>query len=396
MAKPEHVEIVKQGKEAVENWQRLQRQGVNRALTMGLGLDLKGHDFADSDLSGFRFEGADFSEAKFPGAVLTGSHFISCNFTNASFHRARAQGTPEQRTTFSECTLDGADFSNSIIIYLHLQRCQPKELKCKRGILSHAYFEQCTLISARFEETGLNESKFEVVVYHQGSLVDTGLYGAVLNGLELRETDVSGADFREARITECSWFHVEGLHAARGLERAILNQDPKYLEGAIVPFPERWCDWERLRRFGKMPLFGLSYSVLILIPTYIYFLAFYNHQVDRLSGLKGPTGEWVGQHLHKLPMPSLSLLLLGSTVLLAIASTIYTLWCPTRVTEFTKDVWCDQLQRPLLHYWPFAWKYRWLRLICGACYLLGGCGALYVLITKVFKAGVFIVENSAL
>ena len=99
-------------------------------------------------------------------------------------------------------------------------------------------------------------------------------------------------------------------------------------------------------------------------------------------------------HLHELPIPTRSLILFGSTVLLAVASTIYTLACPSRIKEFTKDVWRDQLERPLLHYWPFAWQYRTLRLICWVCYIAGGIGALYVLAVKVGNAGVYIWQNT--
>jgi hypothetical protein len=88
--------------------------------------------------------------------------------------------------------------------------------------------------------------------------------------------------------------------------------------------------------------------------------------------------------------------LLVSTVLLAIASTLYTWRCPSRIKEFSRDQWCDQLGRSLLHYWPMAWKERGVRLFCAACYLLGGGGALWVLGNKVVETAQFIVKHSTL
>jgi hypothetical protein len=38
--------------------------------------------------------------------------------------------------------------------------------------------------------------------------------------------------------------------------------------------------WERLRTVGRLPLFGLSYTALILIPIVFYGLAFYNSKVE--------------------------------------------------------------------------------------------------------------------
>jgi hypothetical protein len=86
--------------------------------------------------------------------------------------------------------------------------------------------------------------------------------------------------------------------------------------------------------------------------------------------------------------------LLISTGLLAVASTLYTFFAPSRIKEFSRDQWCDQLGRPLLHYWPLAWKHRYIRLICAACYALGGGGALWVLGTKVGHTGWFIWRHS--
>jgi hypothetical protein len=67
---------------------------------------------------------------------------------------------------------------------------------------------------------------------------------------------------------------------------------------------------------------------------------------------------------------------------------------PSRLKEFSRDQWCDQLGRSLLHYWPFAWKHRSIRLTCAACYALGGVGALWVLGTKVGKTALFILQHS--
>jgi hypothetical protein len=105
---------------------------------------------------------------------------------------------------------------------------------------------------------------------------------------------------------------------------------------------------------------------------------------------------FVREHLQVLPLPRLSLVLLVSTVLLAIASTLYTFFCPSRIKEFSRDQWCDQLGRSLMHYWPLAWKHRRIRLICAACYVLGGVGALWVIGSKVWGTAVFIWNHSVI
>jgi hypothetical protein len=112
-----------------------------------------------------------------------------------------------------------------------------------------------------------------------------------------------------------------------------------------------------------------------------------DHPLHRLAPL-------ILERLHPRLIPSQSFVLLASTVLLAIASTLYTLRCPSRIKKFSRDQWCDQLGRSLLHYWPIAWKERHVRLICAICYVLGGGGALWVLGTKVWQTACFILQHS--
>jgi hypothetical protein len=156
---------------------------------------------------------------------------------------------------------------------------------------------------------------------------------------------------------------------------------------------------------GRVPLFGASYTALILIPILFYGLALYNDQVALIRAwaeqvmtqpdhLFSRLASLTLAHIHPRPIPQQSLLLLVSTILLAVGSTLYTFFCPSRVKEFSRDQWCDQLGRSLLHYWPLAWKHRTIRLVCAACYAIGGLGALWVLGTKVWRVLLFILKYS--
>ncbi len=156
---------------------------------------------------------------------------------------------------------------------------------------------------------------------------------------------------------------------------------------------------------GRLSLFGLSYSALILIPIVFYGLALYNDKInlvctwaEQFTALPDHPlrrlAPFLLERLHPHPIPSQSFLLLLSTLLLAVASTLYAFFCPSRIKEFSRDQWCDQLNRSLLHYWPFVWKHRYIRLACAACYALGGAGALWVLGIKVWQTALFILKLS--
>jgi hypothetical protein len=148
---------------------------------------------------------------------------------------------------------------------------------------------------------------------------------------------------------------------------------------------------------GRLPLFGASYTALILIPIVFYGLALYNDKIELIRAWAeqgGTVPDYLLGRLRPRPIPSQSFVVLLSTGLLAVGSTLYTFFCPSRVKEFSRDQWCDQLGRSLLHYWPLAWKHRSIRLTCAACYAFGGAGALWVLSTKVWQTARFILQHS--
>jgi hypothetical protein len=211
---------------------------------------------------------------------------------------------------------------------------------------------------------------------------------------------------------------VRNARLAKRLDTTQMTevQPVSYFETCERRWPERRCDWEALRTFGQLPLFGVSYTILILVPITLFLISFYNQKVDVLRGWAGKVKQsekqlrdklprqvadpmvtlarTVDEKLHHQPIDGQSLFLFGSTVLLAIASTIYTIWCPTRIKEFSKDRWCDELRKPLIHYWPLSWSHRTTRIICWVCYLIGGTVAIWVIACKVWWAFGYIVEHS--
>ncbi len=200
-------------------------------------------------------------------------------------------------------------------------------------------------------------------------------------------------------------YRAYGLETTRFMSGSGAGTDALYFETCIRPWPERWLDWERLRVVGRLPLFGASYTALILIPILFYGLALYNDQVALVRAwaeqiivqpdhILYRVASLILARFHPRPIPQQSLLLLVSTILLAIGATLYTFFCPSRIKEFSRGQWCDQWGRSLLHYWPLAWRYRYIRLVCALCYTLGGAGALWVIGTKVWRVLLFILKYS--
>ena len=129
MANPEHVKVVKQGKEAIDAWRRehpkeslnlseadfilanLSRLNLSRANLSGANLsvaDLSVADLSVADLSGAILFGADLSGAILSEADLSGAILIYTVFRNATVSEADFGSAVLGGTVFADCDLSGA------------------------------------------------------------------------------------------------------------------------------------------------------------------------------------------------------------------------------------------------------------------------------------------------
>lgn len=383
MANPEHLNLLRMGRAAVSEW---------RQKNSGIGLELSRADLREFDLREFDLVFATLTRADLRNADLTKTNLKRSNLEDADLSGSKSDG----KVYLIEANCRRTKFNSAILPQANFEKADLTDASLDNAVLHHASLNQATLSNASLKGTDLNRATFLGVKFESAHLLGCRFRQAHLEMANFVSANIAGADFFEASLSGGDWTGVRGANRAVNLEAVATPSGPNYFEHCERAWQERYCDWEWLRTFGRMPLFGLSYSVLILIPVYIYVIAWYNHQVERLREWQGPVAEQIGRYLHDLPLPGLSLLLLVSTILLAVASTIYTIACPSRVKEFTRDVWCDQLGRSLFHYWPVAWKRRRLRLLCGACYLLGGVGAVVVLTVKIWNAGAYILRHTSL
>jgi uncharacterized protein YjbI with pentapeptide repeats len=387
MANPEHVEVVKQGAEAIAKW-----RAETPDVTLDLGeADLSRADLSRADLSGADLHGADLHGADLHGARLHGADLGGADLHEAILHEANLSGAD-----LGGAYLDEADLDEANLLGAHLGGAILRQANLRQANLYRANLYGANLYGANLNGANLRRADLGGVHLDGADLGGTHLNGANLLGAHLREADLRRADLRE----------VHGACQAYDLETTQVREgDAQYFETCQRPWPERWLDWERLRVVGRLPLFGISYTALILIPIVFYGLAQYNRNIDLVhawaqEAVTSPDhplyrlSPHILEHLHRLPLPSFSFLLFISTILLAAGSTLYTFSCPSRVKEFSRDQWCDQLGHSLLHYWPLAWKHRTIRLVCAACYAFGGLGALWVLGTKLGRTGQFIWQHS--
>lgn len=328
--------------------------------------------------------------ARLPNANLIEADLTKTDLTEAGLHRARIDKANADYVILVDAVLQEAKLTAASLQRANLTHANLSNAELSYANLNETDLMQANLKSANLDNASLRNSFLTEAALGRASLVRADLTNADLTYATFDQANLAGANISHARCYECRFnganlAHLKGAHSAKSLETTHVtnDNDAKYFESCIRKWPEKWIDWERIRTVGRWPLFGISYSVLILIPFFFYGLAFYNDNVELIrewasqseltsEGPLNNTAQFITERLKPLPIPQLSLVLLGSTVLLAFGSTLYTFFCPSRIKEFSVDVWRHQLGHSLLHYWPLAWKWRTIRLLCAACYLVGG------------------------
>jgi uncharacterized protein YjbI with pentapeptide repeats len=361
----------------------------------------------------------DLTEADFSGLQLQDRHLVGADLSRADFHGStlhnvrldggRLVGADLRGAVLSNVNLDGADlesanfspFNGKATIF---QRCSFVRARFEGANLQRVEFVECQLHSADFYKADLSGADVRSTETRGALFRGTNLSGAKLRRIGLQRVDFSyanlnGADFLESNVEGAIFTGSINLHTAQNLSTVM--QNPYNFDECHRGFVERWIDWERIRTFGRLPLFGASYTALLAIIVYLAALEFYNERVDivrgwadkvetagerlpdRASDAVTHLAEVVRDKVHPQPPPAQSWLILISTVLLAAASTIYVLGCPEEIKEYSRVQWCYELNRPLVHYWPRSWTRRWLRVVCAVFYAVGGLLGAWVIFWKV-------------
>lgn len=391
MANQQHVEIVRAGK--IRKWND---QNPTQPF----------------DLSGHAFPARSFESAVLRGANMSGCDLSECNFRNANLDGANLAGCNLTRADFAGATLRGTNFTNANGFAVNFADVD----------MQNAVLDGCMFAEAKFERTDLTLVKAPAANFEQAHFIRARIVGANLRNAIFKRAQFENADLSDSNIREADFFEASfsksvlgslvGAGLANGLEttRVPTVDDVQYFESCKRSSVDKWFGWESLSKFGRFPLFGISYTTLILLYLYLQWVAFANDKVQRMNDTSSIAREYVARtdgvpasikeevvsrlKPIQLVRPDwIVWVVLVSNVFLAVASTIYALWCPERVKEFTKSRWCDEFRRPLIHYWPLAWSFPMCRAVCGITYYAGATGVVFVISWKVVIAAVLIAKT---
>ena len=219
-------------------------------------------------------------------------------------------------------------------------------------------FLDCTFIDCRFENDRFGSLLFKECAFQESRFIV---------GISAYYLRMAGS---------------KGLPTCTGLETIELLEPQRahHVEADFVNAPlqvgYRHLSWAKLRAFGSLPFFGLSYGGTALILFLLSFIDHYNAQIGRLKSKvdSGDTLSALQNFVDRLNPLSLNwqmpILLLGA-VLLMIASTIYAWKCPSRIKEFSLERWTKELGKNAVNYVPLTWRNPVLRWICGVLFWAG-------------------------
>lgn len=143
MANPEHVEILRQGWEAWNNW-RLKHHDIIPDLS---GADLSGADLRTANFSGANLEGtnlkrANLTLARLEGANLNGANLEGSTLTVANLEGANLNGARLLNVNFNMTRLDNADFTDTLLCF---SLFGDTDLSNVKGLETVTHFDQSTI-----------------------------------------------------------------------------------------------------------------------------------------------------------------------------------------------------------------------------------------------------------
>lgn len=257
-------------------------------------------------------------------------------------------------------------------------------------------FHQCTFTNCVFKPSPNGYQNY-LLEFFDCTFIDCRFEYGTFGSLLFKECEFQKSRF----MVGVSAYYLrtagsKGLPTCTGLETVEILEPQRAhhveadFDNAPLQFGYRHLSWAKLRGFGSLPFFGLSYGGTAVILFLLSVIDHYNAQISRLK-VRVDSSDTIGalqNFVDRLSPLSLNwqmpALLIGA-VLLMIASTIYAWKCPSRIKEFSLERWTKELGKSAVNYVPLTWRDSSWRWFCGICFLAGSFITASVLIMRVVE-----------
>lgn len=242
MANQQHIDILKQGKEAWNKWREDNKEmkspdlsGANitfiqRGLTYLRQFNLSGADLSsaclsetdlceadlsDANLSEADLNNADLAEADFSRADLSGANLSEAYLREACFSGAYLHGTDLRNADCYGSNLSGAYFTGADLSGANLSGADLREANLSGANLSEVNLSNANLSGANLKDVylgdaDLSRANLSGVNFSRADLSRANLRWAILFGVTLLESVLSEATLDNCKIYGISVWNIKG------------------------------------------------------------------------------------------------------------------------------------------------------------------------------------------
>ncbi|QDU48447.1 pentapeptide repeat-containing protein [Gimesia panareensis] len=150
MAVRKHVELVRQGKDAIAEW---------RSANRGVTLELSGVEFGEIDLSGADLSGAILIKSDLCGADLSGADLSGANLNKGIFRKINLSQANQENAKLIKADLRYADLSEASLINADLSGADLSNAELDGAALKETIFHNATGYSLSRNQKSRNKVK---------------------------------------------------------------------------------------------------------------------------------------------------------------------------------------------------------------------------------------------
>jgi uncharacterized protein YjbI with pentapeptide repeats len=257
MANPEHLEILKRGIPAWNEW-RVHHCEISPDLTEAdlteadlTKADLTGADLTATDLTGADLTEADLWSAYLTDANLTNANLTRANLTDADLADANLSGATLTRANLWGATSTGATLTSADLTEANLRRATLTRANITKADLTKVDLRGATLTGANLAEANLTEANITEANLTGADLTGANLRGATLTGTNVRGAIFTGLFLGYSSFSNLDLSEVNGLDAAIHLAPSTIGIDTIYRSRGKIPhgflkgagLPESFIDY---------------------------------------------------------------------------------------------------------------------------------------------------------
>ena len=230
MANMEHVQIVRQGRDAVARWRE---EHPNEYLDLNASymsyaklnqVDISGSDIRDSD-----FMGASLRRANLSGCHLNPCHLYRADMRQANLSRALLNGANMRGANLAEADLSNADLDRVILSGANLSGANLSGANLSRVNLTDANLTGADLTGAVANRAALTRANLTDAILRETDFYEATFANAVLTGAKFGGCIIGYTVFQN-----CDMGSAEGLDQVRHDAPSTVGIDTLYRSGGAI------------------------------------------------------------------------------------------------------------------------------------------------------------------